>query len=237
LTHLERRPIDLSNARKQHDKYCEILGELGRTVIRLPASPDLPDCVFVEDAAVVTEDLAVITNPGAVSRRAEVAPVAEVLRRFRETAQIGPPATLDGGDVLVLEHDVWVGVTARTNALGVEALRAVLEARGFAIHAVRPQGCLHLKSAVTRAGPDCLIVNPSWIESAVFKGWRSIAIDAREPFAANVLWLGECTLTAETHPRTRERLEAQGVKCRSVDMSELAKAEGGLTCCSILFDA
>ena len=236
MTHLARLPIDSGRACEQHDAYCDMLSELNWTIIRLPASPDLPDSVFVEDTAVVTDDVAIITNPGAISRRPEIAPVTEILGRFRKTMHVRPPATLDGGDVLVLERDVWVGAAARTNEQGADALRAMLQPYGFTVHVVRPHGCLHLKSAVTRAGPDCLIVNPNWIDPAIFSGWRIIEVDAREPFAANVLWLGEVTLRAEAHPRTRDRLEASGLKCRSIDMSELAKAEGALTCCSILFD-
>ena len=232
LAHLERAAIDLDRARQQHDAYCGALSELGWTIIRLPASPDLPDSVFVEDAAIVTDEVAILTNPGAVSRRPEIAPIAEVLGKFRKAAVVRPPATLDGGDVLILGRDVWVGVGARTNEEAVEALRAILQPYGFAVRAAQPHGCLHLKSAITRAGPDCLIVNPNWIEPGIFSGWRIVEVDPQEPFAANVLWLGEVTLVAEAYPRTRDRLDAHGLKCRTIDMSELAKAEGGLTCCS-----
>ena len=237
LAHLERAAIDLDRARQQHDAYCGALSELGWTIIRLPASPDLPDSVFVEDAAIVTDEVAILTNPGAVSRRPEIAPVAEVLGKFRKAAVVRPPATLDGGDVLFLGRDVWVGVGARTNEEAVEALRAILQPYGFAVRAAQPHGCLHLKSAITRAGPDCLIVNPNWIEPGIFSGWRIVEVDPQEPFAANVLWLGEVTLAARAYPRTRDRMEAHGLKCRTIDTSEFAKAEGGLTCCSILYDA
>ena len=237
LAHLERAAIDLDRARQQHDAYCGALSELGWTIIRLPASPDLPDSVFVEDAAIVTDEVAILTIPGAVSRRPEIAPVAEVLEKFRKSSVVRPPATLDGGDVLILGRDVWVGVGARTNEQAVEVLRAMLQPYGFVVRAAQPRGCLHMKSAATRAGPDCLIVNPNWIEPGIFSGWRIIEVDPQEPFAANVLWLGKVTLVAEAYPRTHDRLEAHGLKCRTIDMSELAKAEGGLTCCSILYDA
>ena len=237
LTHLEREPIDFGRARQQHDAYCEALSELGWTIIRLPASPDLPDSVFVEDTAVVTDDVAILANPGAVSRRPEIAPIAGVLEKFRKAAVVRLPATLDGGDVLFLGRDVWVGVAGRTNEQAVEALRAILQPYGFAVRAAQPRGCLHLKSAITRAGPDCLIVNPNWIDPRIFSGWKIVEIDPQEPLAANVLWLGEVTLVAEAYPRTRGRLEARGLNCSTINMSELAKAEGGLTCCSILFDA
>lgn len=237
LEHIERTPIDLDRVNQQHDAYCDALSELGWTIIRLPASPDLPDSVFVEDTAVVTDEVAILTNPGAISRRPEVAPVAEVLGKFRKVEDIRMPATLDGGDVLILDREIWVGVGARTNEQGFDVLHARLRPYDLTVRAAQPRGCLHLKSAVTRAGPDCLIVNPNWIEPRIFSGWRIIEVDAQEPFAANVLWLGDITLVAEDYHRTRDRLEAHGLKCRTIDMSELAKAEGGLTCCSILFEA
>jgi len=235
LAYVARVPIDIGRARRQHGAYCDTLSELGWTLIRLPASPDLPDSVFVEDTAVVTGDLAILTNPGAASRLPEVIAVAEVIGKFRQTSEIRAPATLDGGDVLFLERDIWVGVGARTNVQGTDTLRAMLEPHGFAVHAAQPRGCLHLKSAVTRAGPDCLVVNPNWIDPRVFSGWRIVEVDLAESFAANVLWLGDVTLVAAAYPRTRDRLEASGVQCQAIDMSELAKAEGALTCCSILF--
>jgi len=211
LAHLERAPIDLGRARQQHDAYCGALSELGRTIIRFPASPDLPDSVFVEVTAIVTDEAAILTNPGAISRRPEITAVAEVLGKFRKAAVVHPPAALDGGDVLFLGRDVWVGVGARTNERAVELLRTILQPYGFAVRAARPRGCLHLKSPVTRAGPDYLIVNPNWIAPRIFSGWRIIEVDPQEPFAANVLWLGEVTLAAEAYPRARDRLEAHGL--------------------------
>lgn len=204
--------------------------------MRLPSKPVAPDCVFVEDMAIVTDEIAIITNPGAVSRRQEVAAVAEVLGRFRSCEKISEPATLDGGDVLVAGRDAWVGVTARTNEWGLAELRKILQRYGYKVTAVRPRGCLHLKSAVTRAGENCLLINPNWVAPGDFSGWRIIEVDEGEDFAANVLWLGEVTLVGAAHAGTRRRLKDAGIQCRTIDMSELAKAEGGLTCCSVLFD-
>jgi len=237
LTHVDRAPIDFSRARIQHTAYCDDLVRRGLTVIRLPALPEFPDSVFVEDTAIVTDELAVLTNPGATSRRGEIATMPELLKKFRPIEFVQSPGTLDGGDVLVAGKDVWVGVGGRTNREGFESLCKFLKPHGYRVRSAQARGCLHLKSAVTRASSDCFLLNPRWIDPHVFCEWETIEIDPSEPFAANVLWLGDATLVSKSHPRTRGRLEAQGVKCRSVDMSELAKAEGGLTCCSILFDA
>jgi len=237
LTHLQRAPIDICRAREQHDAYSAFLSGRGWTMIRLSASPDLPDSVFVEDTAIVAGEVAVLANPGAESRRAEVAAVAEVLTKFRKVESIRPPAALDGGDVLILDRDVWIGVGSRTNEAGVEQLRAILQPHGYSVRAAKTRGCLHLKSAVTRAGRDYLVVNPAWIDPEPFSDWKIIAVDPQEPFAACVLWLGDVALTASAHSRTRERMEAEGIACHTIDVSELAKAEAGLTCCSILIDA
>jgi dimethylargininase len=237
LTHLNRVPIDLGRARRQHEAYCSVLGELGWTIIRLPASSELPDSVFVEDTALVTDDVAILTNPGAASRRREVMAVAEMLGKLRKTLAVQPPATLDGGDVLLLGREIWVGIGARTNEQSISLLRDILGPYGFTVREAHARGCLHLKSAVTRAGADFLVVNANWIEPRTFAGWKIIEVDPQEPLAANVLWLGDVTLVAEAYPRTRDRMEACGIKCRTIDVSELAKAEGALTCCSLLFEA
>ncbi|MBI1826132.1 MAG: dimethylargininase [Planctomycetes bacterium] len=237
LTHLDRAPIDLARAREQHDAYCGLLSELAWTVIRLPTSIDLPDSVFVEDTAVVTNEVAILTKPGAASRLAELPPVLDVLANFCEMEFVLPPATLDGGDVLTVGKNVWVGVGDRTNQQGFESLRNYLQPHGYTVRSAQTKGCLHLKTAVNRAASDCLIVNPNWIDPRIFSEWKVIEIDPSEPFAANVLWLGEVTLVSKSYPKSRDRLESHGVLCRTIDMSELAKAEGGLTCCSILFDA
>jgi dimethylargininase len=235
LTHLSREPIDIDVARAQHDQYEGALRAAGVDVRRLPDRDDLPDAVFVEDTAVVFDEIAVLTRPGMESRRAEVESVREALGAHRPLVTIEAPATLDGGDVLVLDRDVLVGLTPRSNILGIQQLRALLVPFGYEVRAAPVRGCLHLKSAVTRAGSRTLVANPSWVDPALVPGWDVVPVDAREPHAANVLWLGSTTIVAEGFERTNAALaRATDSQLVTVPASELAKAEGGVTCCSIL---
>jgi len=235
LTHLEREPIDAARAARQHTAYADVLARLGCDVKRLPAEPDLPDSVFVEDGAVVLDELAVATRPGARSRRAEVASLVEALRPYREVVAVGAPGTLDGGDVLRIDRDLYVGLSSRTDAEGIERLRELVAPHGYVVHAVEVEGCLHLKSAATLVARDTLLVNPDWVERGAFGEREWIEVDPAEPFGANALLVGETVVFAEAFPRTRERLEERGIRVVGVDVSELGKAEGGVTCCSLVF--
>jgi len=234
LTHLTRAPIDFDVACAQHAAYEVALESLGVRIERLPEAPDLPDAVFVEDCAVVFDEVAVICRPGAASRRAEVPAVEAALAARRPLAHITAPGTLDGGDVLVLDREVLVGQSRRTNAEGVTQLRAALTLFGRTVRTVPVTGALHLKSAVTRVGERTLLLNPAWVDPAAFDGWSIIAVDPSEPFAANAVWLEPHVIYAEAFPGIRERLEARGIPVLTVAVSELAKAEGGVTCCSLL---
>ncbi|HVP38951.1 MAG TPA: N(G),N(G)-dimethylarginine dimethylaminohydrolase [Candidatus Saccharimonadales bacterium] len=235
LSFVERRPIDVAAARRQHREYEACLEALGCGLLRLPAEAELPDSVFVEDVAVVLDELAVITRPGAESRRAECAGVAVALRPYRRLAAIQAPGTLDGGDVLAAGRHVFVGRSTRTNEDGITQLRQHLGPLGYAVEAVAVAGCLHLKSAATAVGPDQLLVHPGRVDPAAFAGLRLLEVDPAEPDAANVLRVGDTVVAATAHPRTRRRLSAAGLEVRTVDLSELAKAEGALTCCSLIF--
>jgi dimethylargininase len=237
LTHLRREPIDVERARAQHLAYRRLLEELGCGSIHLPADPELPDSVFVEDTAVVVDEVAILTRPGAESRRGESASTADALRPFREIVPIEAPGTLEGGDVLRIGKRIWVGLSSRTNAEGVEQLRNALEPRGYEITGVPVTRCLHLKSAVSQAGPDAVLLHPRWLPAEPFAGLERIETDASEPMAANGLLVDGVLVYPAAFPRTRERLEARGITVRGLDVSELAKAEGAVTCCSILFTA
>lgn len=234
LTHLEREPLDVSGAALEHQAYVDLLAGLGAEVRHLPPEPSLPDAVFVEDTAVVLDEIAVIARPGAASRRAETPTTAAALARHRPLAEIVAPATLDGGDVLVAGRSVYVGLSTRTDAAGVGQLANLLRPHGYRVVPVSFRGCLHLKSAVTCVGEGLLLVNPDWVEPDAFAGFRAIAVDAAEPHAANALALGGRVVHGQQYPRTRARLEAAGLRVEPVEMNELAKAEAGVTCCSLL---
>ncbi len=234
LTHLSRQPIDLDLARGQHAAYEACLRALGCAVHRLPVAEDLPDSVFVEDCAVVLDEIAVITRPGASSRRAETAAVEHALWPYRPLRCIDPPATIDGGDVLRVGRTLYVGLSARTNAAGIDQLEKLGRRFGYSVEALEVGACLHLKSAVTEVAPRVLLVNRAWLPEKAFQPFERIDVDPSEPFAANALRIGHAVLYPAAFPRTQERLESRGISLRTVDVSELAKAEGAVTCCSLI---
>ena len=238
LTHLPRVAIDLERARAQHDAYEWALVELGCTVRRVDSGAGMPDSVFVEDAAVVFREGAVIARSGAESRRAETPAVAEALARFGLSHRdIQEPGTLDGGDVLVVGRNVFVGASRRTNAAGINQLRQIITRLGYSVRAVPVQDCLHLKSAVTAVAPKTLLINRNWVAADAFGDLRLIDVDDDEPHAANALFVGDVVICAAAFPKTRARLERDGLRVKVVDVDELAKAEGGVTCCSLVFES
>lgn len=236
LTHLQPQTIDITLAERQHEDYQTALTRLGYTLLSLPANAHLPDSVFVEDTAIVLDEVAIICRPGALSRRPETAAMTLTLASYRRLAFIRAPATLDGGDVLVLGRDVFVGQGSRSNSSALTQLRTILQPMGYQVQGVPVQHCLHLKSAVTQVGPHTLLLNPAWVDATIFPGWEVITVHSAEPFAANALLLGESLLYPGNIPRTQARLEAAGLAPITVDISEFIKAEGGVTCCSIVFD-
>ncbi|HEX2122835.1 MAG TPA: arginine deiminase family protein [Thermoanaerobaculia bacterium] len=231
LTHIDRQPIDPVMAAVEQREYRKLLASLGLEVVRIPGDPAYPDSVFIEDTAIVLDDLAVITRPGAPSRRGETRAVADVLEQYRPLVHIEAPATIDGGDVLVLDDRIFVGMSTRSNEAAIGQLRFHTRRQ---VIPVDVHGALHLKTAVTRVSRDALLVNREWIDVAPFAGWKLIDIDPSEPFAANALLIGETVVCAAAFPRTNARLAALGLDVRTIDASELAKAEGGVTCCSLL---
>jgi dimethylargininase len=234
LTHLPRRPIDFALARRQHAAYEQALREAGCEVRQLPEQTDQPDSVFVEDTAIVLDEVAVITRPGAPSRRGEVESMAVALEGLREIVRIEPPGTLDGGDVLRLDRVLYIGASARSSVDGIAQLGRLLAPFDYRVVAVPLRGCLHLKSAVTQVAPDRLLMNPDWVDARCFPGWEPIAIDPAEPHAANTLRVGDALIYPASCPRTAEALRKRGIDVRSVEMSEMEKAEGAVTCCSVI---
>jgi len=234
LTHLPRRPIDIARAREQHAAYCECLRELGAKVITLPAEPDYPDAVFVEDPAVVLDEAVMMTRPGAPARRGEAESLARELERHLPLRWMRAPATLDGGDVLRVGRTLFVGFSARTNAEGIRQLSAEAGRFGLRVQPVTLRECLHLKSGASYVGDDTVLIHRPWVDAPAFAGLRLVDVPAGEEEAANVLALGEAVLVAQGFPRTAEAIEAAGRKIKVIDNSELRKAEGALTCCSLL---
>ena len=234
LSFVERQRIDLERARKQHAAYVAALESAGCEVRVAPSLPEMADAVFVEDTVVVVDELAVLTRPGAESRRGEVPSMADTLRPLRPLAWIEAPGTIDGGDVLRIGRNVYVGRSARSNDAGLEQLRALLAPHGYSVEGVRTRECLHLKSAVTAVADDTVLVNPQWLVDDPFAQYRRIEIDPGEEHAANALRAGDVVLYPASFPRTAERLRAAGIELRLLDLSELQNAEGATTCCSVL---
>jgi dimethylargininase len=236
LSFIERKPIDLENAHSQHNAYEALLAKLGARVISLQEEPDLPDSMFVEDPAIVLDEVAVICSMGTESRRKEVPTIAAELEKFRKLAYVKLPGTLEGGDVLCVGKKVFVGISARSNPEGIRQLAVILEHYGYDLTAIRVNGCLHLKSAVTTLGRDTLLANRSWFDWKRTEGFAWVDVDASEPHAGNALTIGNTVVFPASFPKTRARIEAGGFNVQSLDISELQKAESGLTCSSLLFD-
>lgn len=235
LAHRERTAIDVAVARTQHTAYEARLRAVGCRVERVAPAPDLPDSVFIEDTAVVLDEMAVITRPGAAARRAEISAVEEALAPFRVVEHIEPPGTLDGGDVLVVGQRLFVGWSSRTNDHGIDQLRALVAPHGYTVQPVPVHGCLHLKSAVTALSDETLLINRAWTHVESFRQFDLLDVHPFEPFAANALRVGTRVIAAAEFPRTIERIERRGIAPLTVPASELAKAEGGVTCCSLVF--
>jgi len=237
LTHLSRVTIDVPRAVEQHDAYVELLRSLGATIVRAAGAPELPDAVFIEDTALVLDELAVMTRPGAAVRRGELKAVAAVLKEYRRILWLEAPATLDGGDVLRVGRKLYVGRSSRTNQHGIDQLQRLVYVYEYRVIAVDFAGCLHLKSAVTEVTDSVLLLNPEWVRADAFPDSDAMEVDPAEPYGANALRMGDDVVYGSQFPRTHERLTQRGLSVSSIDLSELAKAEGAVTCCSLIFEA
>jgi dimethylargininase len=236
LTHLARTPIDLERARAQHSAYEWALVDAGCTVRRLDTTEPLPDSVFIEDIAVVLDEIAIITRPGVQARRSETSAIAEWLMNVRPLRYVESPGTLDGGDVLLAGRTLFVGMSDRTNAAAAAQLRSLVSPYGYSMEPVPVSGCLHLKSAVTRVSEDMLLINRAWVSTDTFGGFTLIDVDPAEPYGANAVAVGGRVIYPAAFPRTRKRLEEQRLVVQAIDVDELAKAEGAVTCCSLIFN-
>lgn len=236
LSFIPRQPINLAIAQQQHDGYEKILAQHGARVVSLPAEPTLPDSMFVEDPALVLDELAVIFPLGTEVRRREAATIAAALRPFRKLARVELPGTIEGGDILRLGRKLYVGLTARSNREGISQLASIVSPYGYEVMGVPVTGCLHLKSAVTSLGEKTLLANRAWFESSLIPDHEWVDVDPSEPHSGNALTIAGTVVFPASFPRTRARIAARGFHVAPLDISELQKAESGLTCSSLLFD-
>jgi dimethylargininase len=232
LSFQDRQPIDAVRAMEQHAAYRAALTELGADVTCLPTLDDQPDGVFVEDPMIVLDEVAIVTRMGAESRRAESESLAQVVARHRELRHIEGPATLEGGDVMQIGKTLYVGLSRRTNIAGIQQLARLIEPFGYWVTPVEVRSCLHLKSGCTFLGNDTLLINRAWIDTDAFCSLKFL--DAPEPHAANTLRLNDTLLLPSSYPQTHALLEHHSFRVRTVDISELIKAEAGVTCMSLL---
>jgi len=227
-------PIDIDRARRQHAAYEAVLASLGWTIERLPTLDEQPDAVFVEDAAIALDEIAVVAPMGAPSRSGESRTVEEALARYLPVTRLTPPATLDGGDVMRAGRRIFVGCSRRTNATAIEQLRGLLSPYDYEVIAVEVKGALHLKSACSIVGEETVLANTEWVDMSPFARMEVLPVDASEAWGASVLHSGGDVVMPTGFPRTARMLEARRLVVHEVDLTEIRKAEGGPTCLSIL---
>jgi dimethylargininase len=233
-TYVEHGAIDFALAVRQHGAYEDALRACGATVVQLNANRDLPDCVFVEDTAIVLDEVAVMMSMGAESRRAEPAAIEAALREYREIERVELPATIDGGDVVLCGRTLFVGESPRTNTAGIAALRRIVARHGYEVIGIPVRECLHLKTACSALPDRSLLVNPDWIDTSPLGSRTLVRVPQAEPWAGDVLVIGERIIVSDAFPQTVGLL-GQRWEVIPVCVSEFAKAEGGVTCMSLVF--
>ena len=234
LTFVARSAIDYERAMRQHADYCRALSDCGATVRTLDVNAALPDCVFVEDTFVVLDEVAIRCNLGAPSRRAEVAGIEPELTRLRPIERVEFPATLEGGDVLRIGRTLLVGLSSRTNAAGVETLARIGTGFGYNVRAIPVRGCLHLKTACTALPDGRLLVNLVWLDINSLRDFEQVCVPDAEPWGANIVCLANSVIAAAENVQTVDLVRNLGFDVRTVELDEFAKAEGGVTCLSML---
>lgn len=236
LTFMDSKPIDIKKAKKEHEDYRNMLESCGLNVIVMDENIDLPDSVFVEDPIIVFDEVAVMTSMGVESRRKESAAMQSMFSKYRKIEHIVLPAKIEGGDVLKIGKQIFVGKSSRTNADGIRALREILTPYGYEVTAVKVSGCLHLKTGCTALDDLTVLINPEWVDAKVFQGFKQIIIPKEEPFGANVLKINEIICMNTAFPKTIEIVKSLGYTVKTVDITEFVKAEAGLTCMSVPFN-
>lgn len=240
LSHIKRVPINYNVAINQHNIYENALRDIGVNVISLPPLDDFPDSVFVEDCAIVFNECAIITRPGDISRVDETKHILDELSKHRKLLNISDPGTLDGGDVMCIGKKIYVGMSNRSNTTALQQLSNLMNMYDYKVIGVSLRECLHLKSAVTYIGRNTVLLNPSWINASIFSDYNIIYIDPTEPHAANALLIkqtkkyGDIIIFPTNYIKTLAKLENNGFNVISVPIDELAKAEGAVTCSSLI---
>lgn len=228
--------VDINRARQQHDAYCDVLRRNGARVRRLDASHEHGDSCFVEDPAIVVDELAIVTTMGAAHRRLEPRDIEPVLRDYRAIEHVAASARIEGGDVLRIDKEIFVGRSSRTDSAGAAELRRILQPYGYHVVEVDVRGGLHLKTACTAISQTTLLANREWVDADALRRPIVIDVDPAEPFGANVLLVGDAVIMNAAFPLTLDRVRTRLPQVQSVDTSEFAKADGGLTCLSLIFD-
>lgn len=235
-THVNRLPVDFPKALQQHADYCRALRECGAEVRTLDANRHLADSAFVEDTAIVLDEIAIVATMGTACRRDELAAIEDELKKHRPTVRIQLPATIEGGDVLRIGRKLFAGLSRRTNAAGIDELRTIVRKFEYEVIPVPMRDCLHFKTGCSALPDGTLLVNEAWVAIESLQEFRLIPIPSAEPWGANVLSLGREVVMPAGHPATMELIREMGFPVRTVDLSEFAKAEGGVTCLSILLN-
>lgn len=236
LAFREREPVDYERAVRQHSDYCELLRGLGLELISLEACDSYPDCCFVADTAVVLDEVAIITNPGAASRRGEIHAIEKALSERHEVVRLGPNVTLDGGDVLRLGRHLFVGRSTRTGAAGITALARIVRPLGYTVTPVRVTGSLHLTTACSALDDETVLANPAWADVGPFSRYHVLTVPEDEPWSANTMRVGRTVCVESGAPRTLELVARHCDEVSVLDISEFRKAEGSLSCLSIIFN-
>lgn len=237
LTFMDREPVDVPAATRQHEAYTRCLKQMGVHVMPLEVLCEAPDAVFIQDTAVVVDEVAVVATMGAACRAREVESVAQVLSSHRTLKHLSPPATLEGGDVVRVGRTLYVGVSGRTNEEGIRQLREILAPFDYDVRPVGVRGCLHLSTGCSYLGRGVMLLNPAWVDDTPFREFEILEVPETESWAANTIAVGDSVLMASAFERTCDLVATQGFNVITTDISELQKAEGALTCMSLMFNA
>ena len=235
LTYRSRDHIDLNKAVLQLEQYNELLRTWDVDLVTMPGSNSYPDCCFVQDTAVVLDEICVIASMGAVTRQGEVSEVERLVSPLRRIRRIMPPATLDGGDVVQIGKLLFVGHSTRTNARGIAALDRLVEPFGYTVVPVQVYGGLHLTTGCGVINDETVLLNPRWLDADAFRGLRQLLVPECEPWAANTIRVDDAVCLEDGAPRTLELVQLFTKRIDTLDISEFRKAEGSLSCLSLIF--